>query len=58
VALPGCDTNGRITSSAKRAERRAKLLGLDAPTTREVVMLDAIDAEIERLIAELGPTTS
>jgi len=35
-------------------ERRAKLLGLDAPTKVEVITLDAIEAEIRRLSAELG----
>lgn len=35
------------------AERRAKLLGLDAPTKVEVITLDAIDAEIRRLTQEL-----
>lgn len=35
-------------------ERRAKLLGLDAPSKVEVYPLDAIDAEIRRLSAELG----
>lgn len=34
--------------------RRAKLLGLDAPAKVEVITLDAIDREIERLTAELG----
>lgn len=34
------------------AERKAKLLGLDAPMT--VVTLDALDTEIARLTAELG----
>jgi len=34
-------------------ERRAKLLGLDAPTKHEVVTMDAIEAEIQRLNAEL-----
>lgn len=37
----------------KIQERRAKYLGLDAPT-RQVVSLDAIDDEIARLSAELG----
>lgn len=41
----------------KIQERRAKLLGLDAPARHEVVSLDALDAEIERLSAELGRTT-
>lgn len=36
------------------AERKAKLLGLDAPAKFEVLTLDAIDAEIKRLQAELG----
>lgn len=40
----------------KIQERRAKLLGLDAPARHEVVSLDALDAEIERLSAELGRT--
>lgn len=35
-------------------ERRAKLLGLDAPSRHEVVTLSAVEAEIERLSAELG----
>jgi hypothetical protein len=38
------------------AERRSRLLGLDAPTRTEVRMsveeVDALDAEIERLLAE------
>lgn len=35
-------------------DRRCKLLGLDAPTKHEVVTLDAVEAEIARLSAELG----
>jgi hypothetical protein len=35
-------------------ERRAKMLGLDAPTRTEVLTLDAIDAEIRQLEAELA----
>lgn len=34
-------------------ERRAKLEGIDAPERREVLTLDAIDAEIAALTAEL-----
>jgi Homeodomain-like domain len=34
-------------------QRRARLLGLDAPTKHEVLTIDAIDAEIARLEAEL-----
>lgn len=39
------------TSIRGWAERKARLLGLDAPT--QVVTLDAVDAEIARLSAEL-----
>jgi hypothetical protein len=35
-------------------DRRAKLLGLDAPTRTEVITLDAIDAEIRKLENQLG----
>lgn len=37
-------------------ERRAKLLGLDAPTRHEVVTLDLIESEIKKLTAELDRT--
>lgn len=37
----------------KIQERRARLLGLDAPKSIEVVSIDAVDAEIRRLNAEL-----
>lgn len=40
----------------KIMERRAKLVGLDAPAKVQVMSLDAIDAEIEQLSAELGRT--
>ncbi len=36
------------------AERRARLLGLDAPLRAELITLDAVDAEIARLTAELN----
>jgi hypothetical protein len=36
------------------AERKAKLLGLDAPARVEVLTLDAIDAEIRKLQAEFA----
>lgn len=39
-------------------QRRAKLLGLDAPTRHEVVTIDQLDAEIERLVGALGDTGS
>jgi predicted transcriptional regulator len=35
-------------------DRRARLLGLDAPTKHEVLTLDAVTAEIRRLEAQLG----
>jgi hypothetical protein len=38
----------------KIQERRAKLLGLDAPAKVEVLTLNTIDEEIRRLSAELG----
>lgn len=37
----------------KIAERRAKLLGVDAPKRLEVITIDAVDAEIARISAEL-----
>lgn len=37
----------------KIQDRRAKLVGLDAPKRLEVITIDAIDAEIARLTAEL-----
>jgi hypothetical protein len=37
----------------KIQERRAKFLGLDAPVKVEAITVDAIDAEISRLAAEL-----
>lgn len=40
----------------KIQERRAKLLGLDAPSKVEVLTMDAVDAEIRKLSAELGVT--
>lgn len=36
------------------AERKAKLLGLDAPSKHEVISLDAIDAEIAELTRALA----
>ena len=38
----------------KIQDRRAKLLGLDAPTRVQVMTVDVVDAEIARLTAELG----
>lgn len=47
-------TLNAIDRLLKIQERRAKLLGLDAPTRVEVLTDDAIDAEIRRLADELG----
>lgn len=45
----------RIDEQRRRnSERRAKLLGLDAPQRTEVVTIDAINAEIQRLSDGLG----
>jgi hypothetical protein len=38
----------------KISERRARLRGLDAPVRAKVEVTDAIDADIERLVAELA----
>jgi hypothetical protein len=42
-----------VNTLLKIQERRAKYLGLDAPTKVEAITVDAIDAEIARLAAEL-----
>ncbi len=46
-------TLSAIDRILKIQERRAKFLGLDAPQRHEVVSIDAVDAEIARLSAEL-----
>jgi hypothetical protein len=45
-------------TALKIIDRRIKLLGLDAPTRYEVITLDAIEQEIQRLSAELGQVGS
>lgn len=45
-----------ISTILKIEERRAKLLGLDAPTKTNVTVSDAITSEIEQLAAQLGMT--
>ena len=49
--------DGPVLSAIDRVlkiqERRAKLLGLDAPTKVEAITIDALDAEIAKLSAEL-----
>jgi hypothetical protein len=43
-----------VLALVRVSERRAKLLGLDAPTRHEVITMDAIEAEISKLEAEVG----
>lgn len=43
-----------ISTVLKIEERRAKLLGLDAPTRVEAITVDMVEAEMVRLTAELG----
>lgn len=47
-------TLSAIDRLLKIMERRAKLVGLDSPAKVEVMTLDALDREIEKLTAELG----
>lgn len=47
-------TLSAIDRLLKIMERRAKLVGLDSATKVEVLSVDALDREIERLTAELG----
>lgn len=42
-----------VDAALKIIDRRCKLLGLDPPQRHEVVTLDAVEAEIRRLSAEL-----
>jgi hypothetical protein len=49
-------TLSAIDRLLKIMERRAKLVGLDSATKVEVLSVDALDKEIERLTAELGGT--
>lgn len=44
---------GAVTVLLKLVDQRARLLGLHAPQQHEVITIDAIDAEIRRLEAEL-----
>jgi len=43
-----------INTALRIHERVAKTFGLDAPSKSEVRNVDAVDAEIERLVAQLG----
>ena len=45
---------GAIDRALKVQERRAKLLGLDAPAKQDVRITDSLDRQIEQLAAELG----
>lgn len=47
-------TLSAIDRLLKIMERRAKLVGLDSPAKVEVMTLDALDREIEKLTTELG----
>lgn len=49
-------TLSAIDRLLKIMERRAKLIGLDSPAKVEVMTIDALDREIEKLTAELGGT--
>lgn len=51
-ALSGDEKAARIVLSI--CERRAKLLGLDAPVRVDAKITDALDAQIEELVAELA----
>lgn len=54
--LDDSPTLSAIDRILKIQERKAKFLGLDAPQRHEVVTVDAVDAEIQRLTAELQRT--
>lgn len=54
-ALAGDPRSAEV--ALKVIDRRCKLLGLDAPQRFEVLTMDAVEAEIARLSAELGETT-
>jgi len=43
-----------VDTALRIIDRRCKLLGLDSPQRVEVISLDAVDAEIRRLNAELA----
>jgi hypothetical protein len=47
-----------IRTALKIEERRAKLLGLDAPKQMEILSLDYIEAHIRRLAEEIGADPS
>lgn len=52
AAMQGDDK--AIGSVLKVMDRRAKLLGLDAPVRTNVTLTDSVSAEIEALAAQLG----
>lgn len=67
VYVPGDESDGEpkplmddapvlqaIAALLKIQERRAKYLGLDAPTKVEAITIDSLDAEIAKLAAELA----
>ena len=55
-ALAGDPRSAEV--ALKVIDRRCKLLGLDAPARVELMTMGAIEAEIERLSAELGGVSS
>jgi hypothetical protein len=55
-AVKGDDKAARVILAI--AERRAKLLGLDAAIAVKTTVTDAIDAQIEELVAELAETAA
>jgi hypothetical protein len=52
TAAAGGDTKA-VDSVLRIIDRRCKLLGLDAPQRHEVITMDAVEAEIKRLTAEM-----
>jgi hypothetical protein len=53
AVIDDAPTLNAIDRILKIAERRARLLGLDAPVRSRIEVTDALDAQIEQLVAEL-----
>jgi hypothetical protein len=49
-----CPGARRHRSALRISERRSKLLGLDAPTEHRITTLDALDAQIAELEAQMA----
>lgn len=56
LALKGTSSLAAVDRVLKIQERRARLLGLDAPVKTHVEVTDTVTAEVERLAATLGMT--